>query len=88
MKRSLFVLQGGGPTPVINATLAGIAETAAMQFDSLWGLRHSFEGREGAEVLNLSYLIDSRKNKSLLDSLAANPVLCLGPAARKSWSRI
>ena len=83
MKRSLFVLQGGGPTPVINATLAGIAETAGMQFDSLWGLRHSFEGREGAEVLNLSYLIDSRKNKSLLDSLAATPGALLGSSRKK-----
>ena len=71
MSRSLFVLQGGGPTAVINATLAGIAEDAGEHFDSLLGLRHSFEGKEGEEALDLSYLLNPGENKTLLDSLAS-----------------
>ena len=83
MSRTLFVLQGGGPTAVVNATLAGIAETAGAQFDSLWGLRHSFEGKEGGEVLDLSYLLNPGKNTTLLDCLATTPGALLGSSRKK-----
>jgi 6-phosphofructokinase len=83
MSRSLFVLQGGGPTAVINATLAGIAEDAGEHFDSLLGLRHSFEGKEGEEALDLSYLLNPGENKPLLDSLASTPGALLGSSRKK-----
>ncbi|MGB3314030.1 MAG: 6-phosphofructokinase [Albidovulum sp.] len=43
MTDTLFVFQGGGPTAVINATLAGLLETARGRYSKVFGLRHSLE---------------------------------------------
>lgn len=88
MPRALFVLQGGGPTPVINATLAGIAERAAGHFDQLLGFRHSFETPPDArlpqnQLCNLSTLLDARSDDKPLQSLAATPGALLGSSRSK-----
>ncbi|OED40079.1 hypothetical protein AB833_12925 [Chromatiales bacterium (ex Bugula neritina AB1)] len=72
MSRALFVLQGGGPTAVINATLAGIAETAGTEFDQLCGFRHSFECRTENPVLDLTPILDFSA-RSQLQLLAGTP---------------
>ena len=52
----LVVGQFGGPTPVINATLAGIIEAAQQQSEitAVYGLHHGFEGALKGEVVDLS----------------------------------
>lgn len=83
MARTLFVLQGGGPTPVINATLAGIAESATGHFDQLLGLRHSFERCAENTLCNLSLLLQGESAANNLDLLAATPGALLGSSRKK-----
>lgn len=80
MTRTLFVLQGGGPTAVINATLAGIAEQSLNQYDQFLGLTHSFEGNATHPKLDLSDLIG---NSDQLDRLTRTPGSLLGSSRKK-----
>lgn len=57
MKETLFVLQGGGPTAVINATLAGVLEAAQGQFSKVLGLRHGLESAGNSAPIDLTELI-------------------------------
>ncbi len=55
-RRNLVVAQSGGPTPVINSSLAGIIE-AARDLDpigTVYGARHGIEGVLKEELLDLS----------------------------------
>lgn len=83
MTRTVFVLQGGGPTAVINATLAGIAEQAAGHYDRLLGLIHSFEGGDGCPYLDLSNLLDRDSSAEPLERLARTPGSLLGSSRKK-----
>ena len=56
MTETLFVFQGGGPSAVINATLAGILEVAPRRFPRVVGLRHSFEFAATAAPVDLTEL--------------------------------
>lgn len=84
MAKTLAVLQGGGPTAVINATLAAIAERASDRFDHLIGLPHSFEGASRSEkaAIDLSSLIavDGEHKRS---QLAATPGSLLGSSRKR-----
>ena len=84
MGSTLFVLQGGGPTAVINATLAGIAEQATGKFDRLIGLRHSFEGDKAAPVMDLSDLLG---NPEAQKRLSGTPGAVLGSSRKKVTDR-
>lgn len=86
MSRTLFVLQGGGPTAVINATLAGIAESATGSFDELLGFRHSFEPCSENKLCNLTPLLGINPDDdklSSLDNLAITPGALLGSSRTK-----
>lgn len=83
MDSTLFVLQGGGPTAVINATLAGIAEQASGRFNRLIGLRHSFEGHKDGQLLDLSYLLDGAACAKSLNRLSKTPGALLGSSRKK-----
>ena len=76
-----MVLQGGGPTAVINATLAGIAEQAAHSYDQLIGLRHSFECTE-VKTIDLTPLLDP-SNRSARKRLSNTPGAYLGSSRKK-----
>lgn len=76
-----MVLQGGGPTVVINATLSGIAEQAAHTYDQLIGLRHSFE-RTDVKTIDLTYLLDPG-NHSVRERLSCTPGAYLGSSRNK-----
>lgn len=56
----LLVLQGGGPTPVLNATLVGVIDQArrAQRFDAILGARFGVEGLLKKDWLDLSRLRD------------------------------
>jgi len=83
MPRTLFILQGGGPTPVINATLAGIIEHASGSFDQLLGFRHSFEHRPENRLCDLTPLLEQKANDARLDLLASTPGALLGSSRKK-----
>lgn len=76
-----MVLQGGGPTAVINATLAGIAEQAAHSYDQLIGLRHSFE-RTDVKTIDLTYLLNPG-NHTARKRLSSTPGAYLGSSRKK-----
>lgn len=88
MPRALFVLQGGGPTAVINATLAGIAEHASGSFDQLLGFRHSFEPSPANRLCNLTPLLGLKNTPdssplTKRQSLASTPGALLGSSRTK-----
>lgn len=76
-----MVLQGGGPTAVINATLAGIAEQAALSYDRLIGLRHSFECIDD-KTIDLTPLLNP-SNRSARKRLSRTPGAYLGSSRKK-----
>lgn len=80
MPKSLFVLQGGGPTAVINATLAGLLESARPLYDAIWGLPHSFEGMDSGEVVDLRRI----QSSAHLERLAQLPGAFLGSSRKKA----
>ncbi|MCX7622194.1 MAG: diphosphate--fructose-6-phosphate 1-phosphotransferase [Thermomicrobium sp.] len=71
---TLLVLQGGGPTAVVNATLAGVIERArASGFRKILGARRGFAGLLVGETVDLTHLPPSD-----LDHLARTPGAALG----------
>lgn len=78
---TLLVGQSGGPTPVINASLAGLLDRAGAP-DVPWrrvlGLRHGIEGALAGNVIDLSSLSDDDR-----DALASTPASALGSCRRK-----
>jgi len=80
MSKALFVLQGGGPTAVINATLAGIIAAAEPHYDRIFGLPHSFEGTPDQTVLDLSKFGTGPD----LETLAGTPGALLGSSRKKA----
>jgi len=82
MGRTLFILQGGGPTAVINATLASLLEHAHPHFDRVLGLRHSFEMPTGAPFIDLTPLTTANASVDRA-RLAATPGSLLGSSRKK-----
>lgn len=76
----LVVGQSGGPTPVINASLAGILDAAASTgaFPEVWGLRHGIEGALTGALVPLSAL-----GPSEWEALARTPAAALGSCRHK-----
>jgi ATP-dependent phosphofructokinase / diphosphate-dependent phosphofructokinase len=54
--RNLLVVQGGGPTQVLNATLAAIVEEAQGKFDRIYGARCGIKGLVQRKYVELSSL--------------------------------
>ncbi|WP_282610322.1 diphosphate--fructose-6-phosphate 1-phosphotransferase [Pelagibius sp. Alg239-R121] len=84
MSRSLFVFQGGGPTAVINATLAGVLEAAKPHFESVIGLPHSLEGADGRQTIDLSHFLRGGDATTGLNRLASTPGAALGSSRKKT----
>ena len=77
---TLVVGQSGGPTPVINASLAGVLDEAARsrRFPAVAGLRHGIEGALAGALVPLDGLsADDR------EALARTPAAALGSCRRK-----
>ena len=79
MARCLAIMQGGGPTAVINATLAGILGAASSDFDRVYGLLHSFEGGHADGIVDLS----DYRTPTFLAKLERTPGAFLGSSRRK-----
>jgi 6-phosphofructokinase 1 len=76
----LVVGQSGGPTPVINASLAGVIGEAQRHecFTGIYGLVHGIEGALKEELLNLG--AETPEN---LDLLSRTPASALGSCRHK-----
>ena len=76
---NLLILQAGGPTPVVNATLAGVLqEASASRSHKIFGARYGMEGLIQGNVVDLSGLTPSQ-----LKRLAATPGAALGSSRIK-----
>ena len=76
----LLVLQGGGPTPVLNASLFGLLDEAGRvgQFDCVLGARFGIEG-----LLRQDWVDLSRLSTSDLQLLRVTPGATLGASRHK-----
>jgi 6-phosphofructokinase len=77
---NLVVAQSGGPTAVINASLAGVIRKAQefRQIGSIYGLLHGIEGALNEEMINLSF-----ESGDTLDRLINTPASALGSCRHK-----
>lgn len=81
MGRNLLVVQGGGPTQVLNATLAAIVEEARGKFDRVIGARAGTRGFAKNEVIALEKL-----TAESLELLRVSPGAALGSSREKPSS--
>jgi 6-phosphofructokinase len=79
-KGNVVVGQSGGPTAVINCSLAGVIETAAASsaVDRVYGMRYAVEGLMEDRLIDLS-----DKPADLLDKLKSTPSSALGSSRHK-----
>lgn len=80
LKGVAVVAHGGGPTHVINASLAGVVEECRRhgEITALYGARHGILG-----VLNDDFLDLYRQEPALIAAVAATPGSALGSCRRK-----
>lgn len=80
MSGNMIIGQSGGPTAVINASLAGAARTALGSggFGHVYGMRYGIEGLMEDLLIDFSTL-----STSVLDRLAATPASALGSCRLK-----
>ncbi|NLB80190.1 MAG: 6-phosphofructokinase [Clostridiaceae bacterium] len=83
LKGNAIVGQSGGPTSVINASLAGVIKGALDsngQIETIYGARHGIEGVLNENFINLS---ERFAEKSNLDLLISTPAAYLGSCRYK-----
>lgn len=79
---TLMVFQGGGPTAVINSTLASMLAAARPRYGQVLGLQHSLEGGRDHQLVDLTPLTkkDAGADRA---RLAATPGAILGSSRKK-----
>jgi 6-phosphofructokinase 1 len=79
-KGKLVVAQSGGPTAVINASLAAILQEASRhaQFSGIYGLVHGIEGALNEELIDLK-----QESQETMRRLAYTPASILGSCRHK-----
>ncbi len=75
---ALLVGQSGGPTPVINSSLAGVIAGARGRIPAVLGLRHGIEGALADQVVSLTDLSEGD-----LAALRRTPAAALGSCRHK-----
>jgi 6-phosphofructokinase len=80
LRGNAIVGQSGGPTAVINQSLAGVIEAAAgrPEIETLLGARYGMEGVLKEDFINLS-----AQSKATLERVAGTPGAALGSTRRK-----
>ncbi len=67
MAKNVIVGQSGGPTAVINSSLAGVYKTArSLGTDKIYGMKYGIEGLLKDELVDLDAVLDDRMSIELL----------------------
>ena len=67
MAKNVIIGQSGGPTAVINSSLAGVYKAAcSLGADKVYGMKYGIEGLIKEEMLELNVLLDDRMSIELL----------------------
>ena len=67
MAKNVIIGQSGGPTAVINSSLAGVYKAAcSLGADKVYGMKYGIEGLLREEMLELNVLLDDRMSIELL----------------------
>ncbi len=67
MARNLIVGQSGGPTAVINSSLAGVYETArSLGYERIYGMKHGIQGLLKEQLVDLDAVLGSQMAIELL----------------------
>ena len=67
MSKNVIVGQSGGPTAVINSSLAGVYKTArSLGAGKVYGMKYGIEGLLKEEIVDLNVLLDDRMSIELL----------------------
>ena len=67
MAKNVIIGQSGGPTAVINSSLAGVYKAAcSLGADKVYGMKYGIEGLLKEEMLELNVLLDDRMSIELL----------------------
>lgn len=75
----LIIVQGGGPTAVFNASLAGIvSEAQQLRFGNIYGARFGMKGLCSGDVINLTSL-----TPTALEAIRVSPGAALGTSRFK-----
>ena len=73
MKKNVIVGQSGGPTAVINASLAGVYKTAKdMGADTIYGMRYGIQGLLEKKIVDLGEKIRNDMDVELLKRTPAS----------------
>ena len=81
MKKNVIVGQSGGPTAVINASLAGVYKTAKdMGADTIYGMRYVIQGLLEKKIVDLGEKI---RNDMDVELLKRTPASFLGSCRYK-----
>lgn len=80
LKGKLLIGQSGGPTPVINASLAGVILSAKdhREIDGIYGMVHGIEGTLKDELIDLN-----QESKKTIEDLTYTPASALGSCRHK-----
>ena len=80
LKGKLLIGQSGGPTPVINASLAGviIAAQAHREIEGIYGMVHGIEGTLKDELIDLN-----QESQQTIENLIYTPASALGSCRHK-----
>ncbi len=80
MGGNLLIAHGGGPTAVINASLAGVVEQALEEpaVDSIYGARHGIEGVLAADLIDLG-----AQPREIWNGIRRTPASAVGSCRRK-----
>ena len=76
--KNMIIGQSGGPTAVINASLAGALEYAfgCDEIDTVYGMVHGIQGLLEDNVINLTEYFDHKPSR--LNRLSLTPAMFLG----------
>ena len=89
MAKNVIIGQSGGPTAVINSSLAGVYKAAcSLGADKVYGMKYGIEGLLKEEMLELNVLLDDRMSIELLKRMLSGSdpgqILCRGKRFRHS----
>ena len=81
MAKNVIIGQSGGPTAVINSSLAGVYKAAcSLGADKVYGMKYGIEGLLKEEMLELNVLLDDRMS---IELLKRTPSSCQGSCRYK-----